>query len=202
MLVVKLAGSDDTVTGNEGNNCDRPDFWATRGCGIYTWDFVFAYHPLAVTLFSLSLTRAVSSPESSLVVRVLRPPSRDWLCFSASVVCWFSCISWSTWTPSDQPYFYLATALGGITLVFGGIALFLGCGHCRQLQLTYSMGAQRFRPVDRKRRRRLFWSGFDIFSVRFIFDVVLVIVRARQDISHEFEKMCTTTKCLCPHLTC
>lgn len=186
VLVVKLTGSDEEVAGNEGDRCGSSGLWATQGCSIYSWVFILNLHPLAVTLLSLLVTRAVSRPELSLVVRVLRPPSRRWLFFSVSMLCGVLYQSWARWTPFTQPYYSVATVLGGITLLSAGAALVLGCGHCRKLKMAYTMGAQRFRPVDRRRRRWLFWSGFAIFFVRCIFDVVLVVVRKRQDVSDEF----------------
>eukprot|EP00752_Nemacystus_decipiens_P003893 g3575.t1 len=156
VLVVKLTESADTVQGGDSNR-DRCESWFTPGCSIYDWYFVFNMYPLAVTAFSLLVTRAASRPESS-VEPAGSPgaPSRrsDRLWLSLTGTCWvlYRALPTTVIAPQDfKPT--VSTAVGVVALFTGGIALSCGCGYfCRRLKSAYARGSARFRTVDRKRR--------------------------------------------------
>lgn len=176
VLVVKLTGNGDTVSG--GDRCESG--WATFGCSIYGWFFILNGYPLAVTAFSLLATRSLSrpleeddqsvEPARGLVARTLR---RNRLCFSLALACWVCYRFVGVFLFVPQDYSLASTAVGGTALIAGGFALSCGCGsYCRRLKTACARGNQRFRPVDRRRRRLLFRSGLLLIVARGILDGV------------------------------
>lgn len=170
ILVVRLNGSGDTVNG--GDRCES--VWATHGCSIYSWFFVLNGYPLAVTVFSLLVTRAVSRPGFSVVPGGLDAPTRGciWWRLSALGTCWALHRAATIWLfVPDTSYFVASTAVSGTVLFAARVAILRGRGRCcRRLKAACARGSQRFRPVDRSWRRWLFWSGLLLCLVRAAFE--------------------------------
>ena len=176
VLVVKLSGSADTVDGGGdggggGERCES--VWATTGCSIYSWFFILNAYPLAVTMFSLLVTRAaVSRPEVSAPARNY---SHGRLCVALAGLCWVGYRLAVTWMFVPQDYYVASTATvgGAVLLLAGGAALSCRCGCARawrRLRAAYARGSPRFRQVDRRRRCLLFRSGLLLFVVRAVLE--------------------------------
>lgn len=175
VLAVRLTGNRDTVQGGDPYRCES-DVILSVGCSIYDWFFVLHMYPLAVTAFSLLVTRVVSRPASPVgPAGGLGAPSRGcnrpWSPLAG--VCWALYRVTADIVFALQSHI-VSTAVGVTALLAGGVALSCGRGYYgRRLRTAYGRGSQRFRPVDRKRRRLLFWIGLLFCAVRAVSPRVL-----------------------------
>ena len=89
LLGLRATGSVDAVLGEGHAGCRHGvDQAFTRGCGIYSWYFIVAVHPLSVTVLSLLLNAIIASPKRFFEKHVLESNSLENWVFLSVLVSW------------------------------------------------------------------------------------------------------------------
>lgn len=149
LLAVKVTGNATLVD----RRADDAEFWVTCDrfqCSLYEWGFIAYAHPIAVTSCALLVTNAVSTPKSSLTMRVLCPSSSGWAVCLLVVLMWVL-EGFDEFVQDTAPEFF--SCVNKVEYGLGALAIvFVPC-HCQELRRQITVDIQRYRTVVHNRTR-------------------------------------------------